>query len=338
MVMMPSKNWQPGHAADEKGLFPFHYDDLWVKLGLWRWRKPAWAKAPEYKNWLKLPREEIDEFGVIWLREGKNESLGHPGRSVLNDWAELDKFLARYCPDPYDKSRYTDFIRLSKLVGRNRYRMCILGAQGPYTMASAIRGFNAHLEDHHESHEELKKLLSHLTAYYVGCMHAWVRYGAKPHGFMLYDDLGDQTRPFLNPKTFESFYRPVYKTLIDTAHELGCDFHLHSCGKIDKLIPIFIDWGLDAFEFDAPRMIGYKDLAPFCGKIMMWGDVDIQKIYASGTPEECEQEVAIMIEKMGTNDGGFGAYFYPQTYHINVPKANIRAFARGLKKYGTYKR
>lgn len=34
MVMMPSKNWQPGHTADEKGLFPFHYDDMWIKFGL----------------------------------------------------------------------------------------------------------------------------------------------------------------------------------------------------------------------------------------------------------------------------------------------------------------
>jgi hypothetical protein len=45
-----------------------------------------------------------------------------------------------------------------------------------------------------------------------------------------------------------------------------------------------------------------------------------------------------MIKNLGTPRGGFGAYFYPQPHHIQVPKANIRAFERGLKKYGDYSR
>ena len=43
-----------------------------------------------------------------------------------------------------------------------------------------------------------------------------------------------------------------------------------------------------------------------------------------------------MIRNMGTPAGGFGAYLYPQTYHIGVPWANVRAFQRGVKKYGIY--
>jgi hypothetical protein len=140
----------------------------------------------------------------------------------------------------------------------------------------------------------------------------------------------------MSPDMFADFYEPVFKPIIDTAHELGCEMHLHSCGKIDPLMPLFLEWGLDAFEFDSPRMIGYEDLEPFRGKIMIWGCVDIQKIYSVGTPEECEREVGLMVRNMGTEKGGFGAYFYPQIYHIGAPKENVNAFRRGLKKYGDY--
>jgi len=336
MLMMPSRYWRPGHAEHEHGLFPYHGDDIAVKTGLWRWKKPEWAKAPEYRHWLKISREEVDEFGMIWNREGKNMTMGHPGRPALSDWADYEEYRRRYSPDADERSRYKDFIRISRLAGRNRYRMCALGNMGPFTEAHGIRGFNNFLVDHRKNPDLLKDLLGHLTDFCVDAARCWVKYGAKPHGFLLYDDLGDQRRPFMSPDMFADFYEPVFKRIIDTAHELGCEMHLHSCGKIDPLMPLFIDWGLDAFEFDSPRMIGYEDLEPFRGNVMMWGCVDIQKIYSVGTPGECEREVSLMVGNMGTREGGFGAYFYPQTYHIGVPKENVKAFEHGLKKYGDY--
>ncbi|MFX0134707.1 MAG: hypothetical protein ACFFDN_13790, partial [Candidatus Hodarchaeota archaeon] len=75
---------------------------------------------------------------------------------------------------------------------------------------------------------------------------------------------------------------------------------------------------------------------PFRGKIMFWGCVNIQSIYTQGTPEECEREVWHMMRNLGTKNGGFGAYFYAQPEHIKAPIKNIRAFTRGLKKYGDY--
>ena len=97
-----------------------------------------------------------------------------------------------------------------------------------------------------------------------------------------------------------------------------------------------MDWGLDAIEFDSPRMSGYNDLKEYRGKIMFWGCVNIQSIYTHGTPEEVEREVWHMIRNLGTKDGGFGAYFYPQPKVIRVSRKNIKAFGKGLEKYGTY--
>jgi len=43
-----------------------------------------------------------------------------------------------------------------------------------------------------------------------------------------------------------------------------------------------------------------------------------------------------MVRNLGTKDGGFGAYFYPQPKVIRVSRKNIKAFGKGLEKYGTY--
>jgi hypothetical protein len=41
---------------------------------------------------------------------------------------------------------------------------------------------------------------------------------------------------------------------------------------------------------------------------------------------------------LGTPEGGYGAYLYPQKHHIGLPKENEKAFVRGLKEYGSYLR
>ncbi len=337
LVPLPPKKWRPGYAEDEEGLFPYIGDDLFVRFGLWRWKRPKWAKAPRFTNWMSIFREEIDEWGVIWGRDGKAASIGHPIRPALADWSRYDEYVARYDPDPADRSRYRFFAAASRILARRRYRMAILDNLGPFSLASNIRGFNDFLIDHRKNPQQLRRLLGRLTRYYCAAIDAWVASGAAPHGFLIYDDLADQQRPFMNPALFAEFYEPVFQPIIEHAHRLGCEVHLHSCGNIDSLIPLLIEWGLDALELDSPRMTGYQNLAPFRGMIMMWGCVNIQTIYPRGTPEECEREVWHMVRNLGTKEGGFGAYFYPQPNHIGVRKDNIRAFSRGLKAYGVYR-
>jgi len=328
LVTMPSKNWKPGHAEDEKGLFP--------RADGFQWERPDWAKDSKYDAWKTLPHEEIDEWGCIWNQDGTGSTMGHPGRPSLPDWSKLDEYLLRYTPDAEDKSRYNLFLKLGETSKGKYYKMALLGPYAPLMVAMNMRGFSNFLADHLRNPEKIKYLLTHITKYFVKNMKMWVKYGGKPDGFMIFDDLGTQDRPFMRPKLFEKIYEPVYRTLYDTAHELKCEFHHHSCGKIDKIMPILMDWGLDAIEFDSPRMPGYPDLRPFRGKIMMWGCVNIQSIYTQGTPEECEREVWHMVRNLGTSEGGFGAYFYPQPYHILVPKENIRAFKKGMRNYANY--
>jgi uroporphyrinogen-III decarboxylase len=341
LIMVPSENWQPGNLNEEKGLFPHAILDELIMGGLWNWKKPAWAKNnPNYEGlkWFNEEREEIDMWGCIWNRKGgEKTSMGHPGRPSLTNWSHMDKYLEKYAPDPYDKSQFSPFfLDPAKTYQKKKYKICCLGHLGPFGTGANMRGFSNFLIDHQKHPEEVKRLLSYLTEWNIKNIDAWIKYGADPQGFLLVEDLGEQNGPFMSPKMFKKFYEPVFRELCKASHDRNCEFHIHCCGKIDPIMPDLIEWGVDALELDSPRMTGYPNFKPFRGKIMFWGCVNIQSIYIRGTPDQCEREVWHMIRNLGTPEGGFGADFYSEPHLLKVPKENIKAFTRGIKKYGTY--
>jgi hypothetical protein len=327
-----SLTWKPGWNEGEKGLFPH-------VRGRYNWDRPNWAKEnPTYEGdkWKSLPREEIDEWGCIWNMKGDDKNMGHPGRATLLDWKDYDSYIEKYTPDASDKTRYKFPITLKTRLKGDAYFMLILPTFGPSQIVAAMRGFNTYLIDHRKHPIELERALVHVADYHVDLMRYSIKYGLNPDGIWLVDDLGEQKGPFFSPRMFKKLYESSYKLIIDKAHDLGIEVHLHCCGKIDPLLSVLIDWGLDSIELDSPRMSGYPDLAQYRGKIMFWACVNIQSVYTQGTPEEVEREVWHMMRNLGTKDGGFGAYFYPQPNDIRAPRKNIKAFQKGLEKYGIY--
>jgi len=194
--MIHPNSWQPGHTAEETNLFPHPINNLLFSSRLYRWSKPIWAKNTKYRGlkWMKYhPRSEIDEWGCIWNRIEGSLSMGHPGRPSLPDWKNFNNYLEKYNPDPTDKTRYLFFTKLEKLsriVLPKRYRIAALWNMGPVHIAGNMRGFSHFLIDHRKYPNELKRLLNHLTEFFVQCMKSWIKFGTNLHGFTIADDLG----------------------------------------------------------------------------------------------------------------------------------------------------
>lgn len=327
-----AKSWKPGWIEREIGLFPYGISPI-------HWDRPEWVENnPEFEGlkWKKIPHEEVDEWGRIWNFRGGDIDKGHPGRATITNIAELDKYLDTYKLDPSDISRYKPSLGLKKEYDEELYHLVHLKDPGPCQLVSGLLGFSNFLIYHKRHPNELKELLYRVTEFHVKTINYSHKYGLNPDGFWLTDDLGEQNGPYFSPRVFKSFYKDAYKPIFDKAHEYGTEVHMHSCGKIDRLLPYLIEWGLDAIEMDSPRMSGYPELAPYRGKIMFWGCVNIQSIYVNSLPEEVEREVWHMIRNLGTPNGGYGAYFYPTPKVLKTPRKNIKAFQRGIEKFGDY--
>jgi len=332
LLLGTRSTWKPGWLEKEKGFFPYGLSPM-------SWKRPNWAQNnPLYEgsNWKKIPHEEVDEWGRIWLFKGSDIDKGHPGRPTISSVDEIEEYLKTYSLDASDKSRFEPAIGLKMKYSKDLYNLVHLKDHGPCQLVSGLLGFSNFLIYHKRYPEALKKLLYTITNFHIQTIENSFKYGLNPDGFWLTDDLGEQNGPYFSPQVFETFYQEAYKPIFEKAHQYGAHVHLHSCGKIDKLLPFLIDWGLDAIELDSPRMSGYNDLAPYRGKIFFWGCVNIQSIYVHSTPEEVEREVWHMMRNLGTKDGGYGAFFYPTPKVLRVPRKNIKAFEEGVKKYGDY--
>ncbi|MFX1298685.1 MAG: uroporphyrinogen decarboxylase family protein [Promethearchaeota archaeon] len=321
---LPPKSWQP----NERGVYPHSANELLRKLRLYRWKRPDWAP----KDWWKHEREEIDEWGCYWNKTENDLTMGHPGRPAIDTWDKLETWEG---PDAANPKVYSFTNALSKIFFR-RYKTGVVH-DFIYIMnrVSMLRGFSNLLIDHRRNPEKVHQLTKKVADVFMSNVEMLIT-KFSPDAIWACDDLGTQHDLFFSPETFKKFYAGPYKRIITYCHDHDCAFHLHSCGNIRELIPILIDIGVDSLEFDSPRMTEFEELSKFRGKFPFWACVNIQSIYPYGTPEDVEQEVKQMIQTFSTQDGGYLAFFYPDTNVINVPKRNVKAFKRALKKWGKY--
>ncbi len=61
-------------------------------------------------------------------------------------------------------------------------------------------------------------------------------------------------------EVFEQFFARRYAALFGAIHGHGWHVMLHSCGRINALVPRLIELGVDAFNLQQPRACG----SPYC--------------------------------------------------------------------------
>ena len=65
------------------------------------------------------------------------------------------------------------------------------------------------------------------------------------HGIVLADDLAGETGPFLNPKDIERFSSGFYAEAVSEIHASHAAALLHSCGRIERILPHLLSSGFD---------------------------------------------------------------------------------------------
>ena len=95
--------------------------------------------------------------------------------------------------------------------------------------------------------EEVEEFFNTYMEWKIKLMEKVIEY-YKPDVLMFHDDWGTQNNMFFSPDVWRSLIKPQIKKAVDRCHELGVLFDMHSCGKIEAVVPEFVELGIDAWQ------------------------------------------------------------------------------------------
>ncbi len=152
-------------------------------------------------------------------------------------------------------------------------------------------------------------------------------------------DYGSQRGELFSPDWFEELFAPYYREQIDWVHRnTTWKTWKHTCGSVAKILPMFVDAGLDAIN---PVQCSAEGMDPqwlkdtFGERITFWGgSVDTQKTLPFGTPDDVVAEVA---ERIGIFAPGGGYVFNPvHNVQQGTPPENLVAAYETAVTAGRY--
>jgi len=157
---------------------------------------------------------------------------------------------------------------------------------------------------------------------------------------VLGDDYGTQEDLQISIKMFRQLFKPHMKALCDFIKEKSDVYiFLHSCGAVSKLIPDFIDAGIQILN---PVQTSAKGMSPeflkkeFDKDIVFWGGgCDTQRILPFGTLEEVEDDVKKRIDIFAPEGGFVFAAIHNIQKEVS-PEKCLRLFDTA-RDYGKYR-
>jgi uroporphyrinogen-III decarboxylase len=255
-----------------------------------------------------------DDWGCLWRRtraDNMGQVVGHP----LEDWRRMGTYQPPNPRNPFYFARIEGDIR----DAGDRY-VVITSHFTLFERLHMLHGFARTLEDFYLEPEKIHRLLDMILEFKVEHLdEAARRFGDRVHGVLLTDDWGTQQNTFVSAETFEEFFLERYRQLFAAIHSHGWHVMLHSCGRINDFVPMFIDVGVDVLNMQQPQAYGIWDLGrSFVGNVCFLTTVDIQATLPTGDPETVRAEARELVEHWSTPEGGFIVFNYGDSESIGV--------------------
>ena len=144
--------------------------------------------------------------------------------------------------------------------------------------------------------------------------------------FICGTDFGTQSSTFCSPRTYRNLYHPYYKQMNDWVHQhTSWKTFKHSCGAVEKFMPLFIESGFDIIN---PVQCSATGMDPeilkerYGDQLVFWGGgVDTQQTLPFGRPDDVRTEVLSRCEVFAPNGG-----FVFNTIHNVLPNTPVENF------------
>jgi len=309
-------------------------DELLKKLGVdLRYVFPEYI-GPKLKKYNDGSYDDL--WGVrrrtIKTVKGSYEHTVFSPLSAITTINELESWLPP-SPDWYDYSSlnlqcdlYQDYATV--IVGDRTNRTSVLHE------AMYLRGVQQALIDPIRNPEFTHRLYEKITDFYLEVnRRCFETVGDRIDIFMMGDDMGTQEGLLVSPRIFRQFIKPYLATHVKLAKQYGFKVMLHSCGAIRRLIPDFIEMGIDILNPVQVRATGMNPSElkqEFGDRLSFHGSIDIQWTLPRGTPDDVRAEVRERIQTLGRG----GGLILCSTHNIqaDTPLENILAMYDAVKR------
>ncbi len=274
-------------------------------------------------------QERVDMWGNTWARVDTTSS-GEVARGVVEDWAQLDDLKL---PDLANPANFVEVRAFCADPANDQFRLGSLPGF-PFNIARKMRRLDRFFMDMLTEPERVDILLTRVEDLLADTIVQYARAGVD--GVMFCEDWGTQQGLMIRPALWRQVFKRRFEHLCSVAHERGIKVFMHSCGKITDIIPDLIDAGIDALEFDQPRLHGIDNLAQFHGKITFWCPVDIQKTLQTQDEALIRAEARALVGKLGGPEGGSMGWYYGDNASIGLDLHWQDIACRAFMEYGNY--
>jgi uroporphyrinogen decarboxylase len=206
-----------------------------------------------------------------------------------------------------------------------------------FETAYRLRGFERFMLDLVENPPLVDYLLEQLTAMHLAVSLALTRAGIDI--LALDDDVGEPSRMLIGRATWQRYFKPHLKTIIDTCRRENPELAIfwHSDGNIEPIIPDLIEIGVDILNPVQPDVMDPAKLKRLYGdRLSFFGSVGTAQLWSWGRPEDIRTEVRERIETVGRGGGLIISPAYDLEPAEGIPWANVVAFFNAVDEFGGY--
>lgn len=233
-------------------------------------------------------------------------------------------------PDPNKSGRLPVWLEAtSKLVDLVGEEVFIMGRadQGPFTMATLLRGAQQFMEDLVlEDPVQIRKLIDYCRR--AGTIFAKTMKDAGAHVTSIGDAYAGPS--LISPAMFREFALQPEIIMTREVQDYGIPFSIHICGDTTGILPDMATTGAKILELDWQVDMGWARKVVPADTVIM-GNINPSDPLVLGTPEQVDTTAGKIIE--GT--GGKGLFLSSGcAMGRNTPPENLKAMVEAAKKYG----
>lgn len=283
-------------------------------------------------------RRKIVIYGKGTAHEGTYSEVAESPLEKMKTVEEIEKYERWASPDWWDYSK----VKEDCATFHPQYCVINVGDRLDRTAQLKpmmyLRGIQQAFMDLAMNPKIVEAIRDHIISYFVEYDHrVFKAAGGEIDIFMMGDDMGGQTGPLLSLDMWRRYFKKGFKTYIDIAHQYGIPVMYHTCGDVRRLIPDFIECGLDILQSLQPRAtnMDIKELKREFGKDLTFqGGMDIQHTLPLGTPAD----VRAMVKYAMDHAKAGGGYIICTAHNIQIdtPIENVVALFEAYHEFGAY--